>query len=100
MPLTTTTSIEASSIGRVSASEASIDTISFCQADAETLPIEDASIDVVVVNGIFNLNPARSAIFHEVARVVRKGGAVFAAELVLSQPLPQDIIKSESDWFA
>ncbi len=85
---------------RRAATEASIDTVSFCQADAETLPIEDASIDVVVVNGIFNLNPARSAIFHEIARVVRKGGAVFAAELVLSQPLPQDIVKSESDWFA
>ena len=70
------------------------------QADAEQLPIRDGEIDVALVNGIFNLNPARDAIFHELARVVRRGGAVYAAELILSEPLPSETHASERDWFA
>lgn len=70
------------------------------QADAEQLPIRDGEIDVTLVNGIFNLNPARDAIFRELARVVRRDGAVYAAELILSQPLPSETRASEKDWFA
>jgi ubiquinone/menaquinone biosynthesis C-methylase UbiE len=40
------------------------------ESDAERLPIGDAAIDVAIVNGIFNLNPARDSIFHQLARVV------------------------------
>lgn len=70
------------------------------EADAERLPISDGEIDVAIVNGIFNLNPARDVIFRELARVVRHSGAVFAAELVLSRPLPPEIKASETNWFA
>lgn len=69
-------------------------------ADAEGLPLEDGSVDVALVNGIFNLNPARSAIFGELARVVRGGGAVYAAELILNESLPPEIHHREEDWFA
>lgn len=70
------------------------------QSDAERLPIRDGEIDVAIVNGIFNLNPAREAIFRELARVVRPTGTVYAAELILSQPLPLEARASETDWFA
>src|SRR5947208_3280116 len=68
--------------------------------EAERLPVSDGSIDVALVNGIFNLNPARAEIFRELARVVRPGGAVFAAELILHEPLPPTTRFSEADWFA
>ena len=72
----------------------------FCRADGESLPLRDESIDVVLVNGIFNLNPGRTEIFHELARVVRRDGDVYAAELTLQEPLPQKKQLSEADWFA
>ncbi|MFQ5932270.1 MAG: methyltransferase domain-containing protein, partial [Nitrospiraceae bacterium] len=68
---------------RQAAAEVGIDNVEYNQADAEKLPIENGSVDVALVNGIFNLNPARCEIFHELARVVRQGGAVYAAELIL-----------------
>lgn len=74
--------------------------VSFRQGAAERLPLETGSIDVALVNGIFNLNPARAAIFAELARVVRPGGAVYAAELVLSEPLPRTGPPSDAEWFA
>lgn len=80
--------------------EARTANVCFCRAAAEALPVKDGSIDVALVNGIFNLNPWRDAIFAELARVVRSGGAVYAAELILREPLPPDVGESEADWFA
>jgi arsenite methyltransferase len=84
---------------RRGAREAGIENVVFCQADAERLPLADESIDVALVNGIFNLNPARESIFHELARVVRKGGAVYSAELILSGPRPPEQMDA-ANWFA
>lgn len=85
---------------RDGAAQVALDNVLVCQAAAERLPLRDASVDVAIVNGVFNLNPERGAIFAELARVVRPGGAAFAAELVLSGPLPPGVRRSETDWFA
>ncbi len=85
---------------RQAAKEAGVDNVEFHQASAEELPLEDGLIDVALVNGIFNLNPVRDAIFKELARVVRRGGAVYAAELILREPLPPEVLDSEDEWFA
>lgn len=70
------------------------------ESDPERLPIGDGEIDVAIVNGIFNLDPAREAIFSELARVIKTSGKLFAAELILGQPLPPETRASETDWFA
>ncbi len=80
--------------------EAHASNVEVREGDAERLPVEDAEIDVALVNGIFNLNPARDTIFRELARVMRPGGGVFVAELILSGPLPPEVTASEANWFA
>lgn len=82
------------------ATEAGTHNVEFYQADAENLPIGEGVIDIALVNGIFNLNLKRDAIFLELARVVRQDGAVYAAELILKEPLSPEIQASETDWFA
>ena len=84
---------------RRGACAAGAENIVFCRADAERLPLPDASINAALVNGIFNLNPARECIFHELARVVTMGGAVYAAELILSARLPPEQ-QDAANWFA
>lgn len=85
---------------RLGASEAGFSNIEFREADAERLPIEGASVDVAMVNGIFNLNPMRDAIFRELARVVRPGGVVYAAELILRHSVQKSEAADEANWFA
>jgi arsenite methyltransferase len=85
---------------RQASAEARVENACFEQADAEHLPLATASVDVAVINGIFNLNPARESIFRELARVLRPGGAAYAAELILGSPLPANVKRNESDWFA
>ncbi len=85
---------------RKAVEQAASDNVVFLQASAEGLPIKDDTIDVALVNGIFNLNPAREAIFRELARVLRPGGTVFGAELILREPLAPDVRFDEKNWFA
>ncbi len=85
---------------RRAAADASIPGVSFLRANAHELPLRDSSIDVALANGVFNLSPLRGAIFAELARVVRLGGAVYAAELILCGPLPPEVRESTADWFA
>jgi len=69
-------------------------------AQAGDLPCGDDTADVVLANGIFNLNPRRSEIFRELFRVLRPGGKVFAAELVFQKPRKRGKVRSLKDWFA
>jgi hypothetical protein len=71
-----------------------------CQADAASLPLPDESIGIVLGNGIFNLNPARPSIFGELRGVVKGGGAVYSAELILKYRLPPEQQVCQSNWFA
>jgi arsenite methyltransferase len=82
------------------ARDAGLNHVAFWQADAEQIPLSDAAVDVALVNGIFNLNPARREIFDELARVVKPGGAVYAAEIILHEALPPEEQADESNWFA
>jgi len=74
--------------------------VAFVRASAEQIPLLDSSIDVALVNGIFNLNPFREDIFGELGRVVRPGGHVYGAELILQSPLPESLQAGSANWFS
>ena len=60
----------------------------------EALPFPDASVDVVVANGVLNLSTRTSRSLAEMHRVLRPGGRVALADLVLSEVLPEEIRKN------
>lgn len=74
--------------------------IVFVQVAAETLSLADATVDVALVNGIFNLNPGRERIFQELARVMRSGGIIYATEIILTEALPANSAPNKANWFA
>lgn len=80
--------------------EAGVHNVHIYSTDAEKLPLEDNSVDVALANGIFNLNPDRSRIFAELARVVKRGGPVYVAELVLKEALEDEVEATAANWFA
>lgn len=83
-----------------SAAESGLSNLKFICGEAERLPLADRSVDIVLVNGIFNLNPDRNAVFREINRVTRPGGMVYAAELVLTGPLKRRKLRKVDDWFS
>lgn len=72
----------------------------FIRGSAEDLPFADASIDLAMVNGIFNLNPFRDQIFKELARILRTDGMVAGAELILRDTLPDELKTGSANWFS
>jgi arsenite methyltransferase len=66
---------------------------------AESLPIEDAAVDVVLSNGVINLCPDKVAVMREIARVLRPGGRIQIADMVVQRPISQDA-RSDIDLWA
>ena len=57
---------------------------------AESLPLEDDSVDVIISNGVINLCPDKPAVFQEMARVLRPGGRIQVGDILVHSEVPQD----------
>ena len=68
--------------------------VEFREGRIEALPVEDASVDVVISNCVINLVPDKAAVYREVARVLRPGGRVVVSDVVLEKPLPPLVAES------
>ncbi len=66
----------------------------------ENVSCGDASIDVVISNGVFNLAPDKAAVFREVARVLRPGGRLAIADIVTESQLPDSVSGNADLWAA
>ncbi len=64
------------------------------QGQIEALPLPDASVDVVISNGVLNLSTRKSRVLAEALRVLRRGGRLSISDLVLVEALPEDVLKS------
>lgn len=85
---------------RQAAIDAGQENLEFYLAAAEDLPVREGSVDVILLNGIFNLNPYRDRIFKELFRTLKHGGRVYAAELLLKKPALTEQACSLDGWFS
>ena len=75
---------------RVGASEAGRSNVEFHEAYAESLPVQDKSVDVVISNGVINLCPDKMAVFGEINRVLKPGGRIQLGDMVVHKAVPDD----------
>jgi arsenite methyltransferase len=64
----------------------------------EELPLDDASADCVISNGVINLSPQKERVFREVARVLRPGGRMAIADIVTEKQLTESIVCNANLW--
>ena len=72
---------------RATARRLGLDHVEVREGDAEHLPIDDGSVDVVISNGVLNLVPDKMQAFHEVARVLRPNGRLQLGDVYLDVEL-------------
>ena len=62
--------------------------VSFRQGLLEELPVEDGWADVVISNGAINLAPDKDHAFRELNRVLKPGGWLQVADILVEKPIP------------
>jgi len=72
------------------AQEAGLANIEFRDGLAEALPVDDASFDVVISNGVINLCPDKMAAMQEIHRVLKPGGRIQIGDIVVHKEVPED----------
>lgn len=65
---------------------------------SEQLPFPDNSVDVVISNGVINLSPDKPRLFAEIYRVLKLGGRLQFADIILERELPPQLAAGVESW--
>ena len=72
--------------------------VAFCEGYLESVPVADASVDLVISNGVLNLCPDKAAVLAEAFRVLRPGGRMQLSDIVVGHAVPEDAKADISLW--
>jgi arsenite methyltransferase len=80
------------------AREAGLDQVEVRAGDAQRLPVDDRAADVVISNGVLNLTTDKTEAFAEIHRILRPGGRLQLADIVVAAELPESVRDDIALW--
>jgi len=83
---------------RASAASIGATNVEFRKGSGEQLPVESGTVDVVISNGVVNLAPDKAPVFQEIARVLKTGGRLQLADIVVASELSEGIRRDIDLW--
>lgn len=83
---------------RRGAAEANLPQVRFDKADMTRLPLDSGTVDVVISNGVINLAPEKDKVFNELFRVVKPGGRLQFADIIVGTELSEEVRNNIDLW--
>jgi SAM-dependent methyltransferase len=72
--------------------------VEFRQGQIEALPVDEATVDVILSNCVINLSPDKPAVFAEMLRVLKPGGRVSVSDIVTEGEFSDELRADLAQW--
>jgi len=83
---------------RASATAAGATNIDFHLGYIEQIPLPDASVDVIISNGVINLAPDKKRVFLEMHRVLKDDGRLQIGDIIVQKAVPESAKRNIDLW--
>jgi len=84
--------------GAANARDGAVTNVEWLRGELESIPLSDASVDVAISNGVLNLSPRKGRAMSEIFRVLRPGGRISLADIILDEELPPEVMTDPDAW--
>lgn len=87
-------------LAKANANKASmgVTNVEFREGRIEALPVDDASIDVIISNCVINLAPDKQPVFAEAFRVLKPGGRISVSDIVTEGEFSEELRADAAKW--
>ena len=85
-------------LARANAAEAGVQNVEFLKGYLEDMPLENASVDVVISNCVLNLSGDKPKVMREAARVLRAGGRFAVSDVIADTDMAEETRADVAAW--
>src|SRR5687768_6340701 len=77
---------------------AGVTNVEFLKGEIESIPLPDASVDVIISNCVINLSANKPQVIKEAFRVLKSGGRFAVSDVVVRSAVPAEIRRNVELW--